>query len=113
MPHVIRLREPWQHSPVPGGTRHTRSFNCPTNLAPEQRVWLVIEGAGVSSVTVNGSSVGQASRLSGFRGQAGRLSYEVTSLLAPRNEIVLELTGEQAQLGEVRLEIDDSIAESG
>lgn len=113
MPHIIRLREPWQHSEISGGTRHARSFNCPTNLAPGQRVWLVIEGAGVSSVTVNGSSVGQASRLSPETRQAGRLSYEVSSLLAPRNELVIEQAGESAALGEVRLEIDDSIAESG
>jgi hypothetical protein len=107
MPHVIRLREPWQHSEIPGGTRHARSFNWLANLLPGQRVWLVIDAIGLTSVVLNGSPIGQASRLSPESRQAGRLSYDITALLAPRNEVILEFTGEQTQLGKVRLEIDD------
>jgi hypothetical protein len=107
MTHVIRLREPWQHTPVPGGSRHTRSFNCPTNLLPGQRVWLVIEETDAAHVSLNGSAVGQSPRLSAEDGQQSRLTYEIASLLKPRNEIVLDLAGETTQLGEVRLEIDN------
>jgi len=81
-------------------------------LQPGQRVWLVIDAVGLSSVTLNGSPVGQASSLpeafrSSGRQDACPTAWEITSLLAPRNEILLELTGEQTELGEVRLEIDD------
>ena len=44
-PHVIRLRGPWDHEPpAVGGVRSTHKFNCPTNLDPGERVWLVCEG---------------------------------------------------------------------
>ncbi len=114
MPHVIRLREPWQHSEIPGGTRHARSFNWLAGLQPGQCVWLVIDAVGLSSVTLNGCSVGQASRLPDTSGNSAKqdasptvpTACDITSLLASRNEIVLELTGDQTKLGEVRLEID-------
>ncbi len=105
--HSIRLRGPWDSQPLegdpPAGTRHVRRFNCPTNLAPGQRVWLVIdETPGLVGVTLNAAEVGQVSNLPALPCPA---RFEIAALLQPRNELVLEVTGEQG-LGEVRLEIE-------
>jgi hypothetical protein len=106
--HTIRLRGPWNSQPLEGdpstGTRHTRRFSCPTNLAPDQRVWLVIdETPGLVLVALNGNAVGQASGLSQLVCPA---RLEIASLLQPRNELVLDQVGADSRLGQVRLEIE-------
>jgi hypothetical protein len=98
-PHAIRLREPWEHTPHERGVRHTRSFNCPTNLDPGQRVWLVIDAADLAGVALNGKPLGH------FHGDSSA-RLEIAPLLQLRNEVVIEQLGENAALGDVRLEIE-------
>ncbi len=109
-PHVIRLRGPWDHEPPSvGGVRSTRKFNCPTNLDPDERVWLVCEAfQHPFKVALNDQSLGH---VTAFRAAA---RYDVTSELRPHNlvAIVVELphdadppSGPHDLLGEVRLEI--------
>lgn len=103
--HCIRLRAPWDSQPLegdsPSGTRHVRRFNCPTNLAPGQPVWLVIDDMpGLVRVVLNAAEVGQVSNL------PGPARIEIAALLQPRNELVLDVTGDDSRLGEVHLEIE-------
>lgn len=120
LPHTIRLRHPWQIEPLSDSPRHvrcTRHFHKPTGLGGG-RVWLVVDApAGANKVILNGVLVGQASRfskpdLSNSDGQAGRLSYDfrydITTLLAPRNQIEIELPADAANSlpNHVRLEIE-------
>lgn len=99
MPHVIRLRDPWETLPTTDGTlRQRRAFQKPTGLAPGDVVRLVIDGAaGLRTVAVNEQpqTVPPA---------AGIASFDITALLQPRNFIELTLAGDGSR-GEVRLEI--------
>lgn len=148
-PHAIRLRGPWEFEvlkranetsgetsgmrPVSGKTslpcdwsetlgrdfrgrvRYRRRFNRPSGLDPHERVWLVVEGVDAfGAVALNGRQLGEA------RGYASPASFDVTELLQPGNELLLEveLPRESAgvlrpgrenlpggPIGEVRLEI--------
>jgi beta-galactosidase/beta-glucuronidase len=88
-----------------GRVRYTRPFNCPTNLDPGERVWLVCEGvAGSAELTLNGQPILTlaAPNLSG--------SCDITDRLAPHNTLVVEVTARPGDnvggiTGEVRLEI--------
>ena len=127
--HIIRLRGPWQITPlngvapksleteVPGdwtsalgsdyrGTAaYVRKFGLPTNLTNE-RVSLVVEQVTVlASLALNGQPLGNQSAADGQR------KYDVTSLLKLRNELQIivasEAGGPAGGLGEVRLEIEE------
>lgn len=128
--HIIRLRGPWQITPLNGDEPATsietevpgdwtaalgsdyrgsagfvRKFGLPTNLTSE-RISLVVEQVTVrGSLALNGQPLGTQSAADGQR------KYDVTSLLKLRNElkiIVASGTEEPAGgLGEVRLEIED------
>src|SRR5688500_15660516 len=106
--HTIRLRGPWTRQPLGGDppvTRLARRFSRPTNLAPGQRVWLVIdETPGLVGVRLNGNVVGQVSNLPAL---SCPVRLEIAALLQPRNELALDQRGDDAQLGQVRLEIED------
>ena len=84
-PHRIRLREPWQRDPVVdhlGQARASRRFGYPGRIDEYERVWLTLTGIlGPARVSVNGTTVGEAD---------GDREFEVTSLLRPRNELILE-----------------------
>jgi len=129
-PHRIRLRGPWEvtaleapsgyaltgptrmHCPCSwrdggwpsfsGRARHTRRFGRPTNLNPQERVWLVIDACnGELTIELNGTPVGAAT--------AGvALATDVTEQLLPRNELQIDVAGKDDRCGltgEVRLEI--------
>ena len=141
-PHTIRLRGPWSYqvveqfagrADVPRGGRTTvpvdwggyldsdfrgrvhyrRSFNPPSTLDPHERLWLIVEGVDpCGRVSLNGSPLGTVD------GYALPASFDVTRLVAARNEVVLEVEspvqpglrpGRQAlpggPIGEVRLEV--------
>lgn len=99
MSHVIRLREPWaiscdatdgQGAAEGKRLRLRRSFNRPTNLRPSDRVWLSVEGLSrIVQVRVNKQPVAPAI------GVPSVLQYEVHALLAPRNEVVIEVALER------------------
>ena len=109
-PHRIRLRGAWEvttlKSPHPprddSCSRHTRRFGKPTNLDPREQVWLVIEPCqGDLTIELNGKAIGSAANGAAFE-------FDITTLLAPRNELRIDVsgTGDQSRLtGEVRLEI--------
>ncbi len=131
-PHRIRLRGPWDYEPlaysspehhllppagrmnVPcrwsagglpgfaGRVRFRRRFGYPGRIDPHERVWLTFAGASDSAeVALNGASLGR------HEGD-GPFEFEVTDLLCPRNELVVEVEGaaDTAGLwGEVALEV--------
>ena len=96
-PHRIRLRGFWEQTPLADGrVRYRRPFGRPRALDPGERVWLVGDRVqGPTVVSVNARVVGSVEA-------AGPFGFDVTDHLLPRNEAVIETTGE---LGEVELEI--------
>jgi hypothetical protein len=82
-----------------GRVRFRRRFGCPTNLDADERVWLTLDAvADRAELTLNGTPLG---------GGGGPLAFEVTALLRPRNELVIEVEGGEAGglCGEVALEV--------
>lgn len=91
MTHHIRLGPPWEVSSSGGRATHRRRFGRPRALGPGERVWLVCEAVpGPATGALNGHPLGSA-------------EADITDLLLPRNEVVIEAT--DGPLGEVRLEI--------
>jgi hypothetical protein len=70
-----------------GRVRYTRSFNCPTNLDPNERVWLVCDGVdGAADFSLNGTSIFTVAGPN----QAG--SCNVTTHLRPHNLLSVEVS---------------------
>ncbi|MBI3840262.1 MAG: hypothetical protein HY288_20255 [Planctomycetia bacterium] len=100
-----------------GRARYMRRFNCPTNLQPDQRVWLALDGVDPrADVILNGQPIGQA------LGYRATTRFDITAVLQPHNVLVVEVCMPIASLddevcrpgraglpggliGEVRLEI--------
>jgi Glycosyl hydrolase 2 galactose-binding domain-like len=102
MPHLIRLREPWEREPLEslGAVRFTRHFHRPTGLGAASRVWLVIENIDSrAAVTLNDRLLGEI--------EDWPARFEITADLLPRNLLAIDVSS-PAMLGAVRLEIDDS-----
>jgi hypothetical protein len=131
-PHRIRLRGPWDYEPlaysspeqhllppagrmsVPcrwadgglagfaGRVRFRRRFGYPGRIDAHERVWLTFAGADSrAEVVLNGAALGH------HEGE-GEFEFDVTDLLRPRNELVVDVEGpaESAGLwGEVALEV--------
>ena len=133
--HSIRLRGPWDlflpgseaprrvempatwqtllaltaESPLPSPARLVRRFGLPTGIAQRDQLHLVIDSATVPcQVELNGQPLGNI-------GPSGHSSsFDVTTLLAGRNELAIlleipplksEPVTEGSPLGDVRLEI--------
>jgi hypothetical protein len=125
IPHVIRLRGPWDCEPVArdarpddslAAVRCTRRFNAPTNLDALERVWLVCDAVETCArFTLNGRPLGT---IDGPRAQP---RIDLTVALAPHNVLLIEIDlpadapppsgaldaslGLPGGIGEVRLEI--------
>lgn len=112
-PHRIRLRGPWDFAPlaagagglfsrrrveVPtdwgeslglnfqGGVRYRRRFAKPTGIEPHERLWLVIEGVDACGrAALNGTALGT------IRGYALPEAFDITPLIKPRNELLLDV----------------------
>lgn len=97
-PHVIRLRGAWSVTTDGPRFRHARPFGWPAALDPHERVWLVVLDACGSAVAVNGAQLG------GWLDGARRFEADITSLLRPRNELVLTGDTDRAPV-EVTLEV--------
>jgi len=94
-----------------GRVRYRRGFACPSGLAPEVMVSLVVElAAATGDVRLNGSPVGVV------RGGGGSARFDITARLQDRNELQIDVTrpppatvdraaAAGGVLGEVRLEI--------
>jgi hypothetical protein len=101
-PHRIRLRGPWRCEPrpdVPGRVRFRRGFGYPGRIDDYERVWLTFAGfVGSAEVWLGPHRLGRNER-------AGEpFEFDVTRLLAPRNEVVIDMEG-PSPLGEVALEV--------
>jgi hypothetical protein len=127
VPHVIRLRGPWEYEVVGnegasgtvqmpcnvaeivetefrGTVRFSRRFNRPTGLDEATRVWLVLEDDFESQVILNGQVLVPPGT------QNGPARLNITSLLQPHNLVVLELNLDQnprpLRIGNVQLGIE-------
>lgn len=78
-PHRIDLTNAWD--PPATGDRWTRSFGRPAGIAAEDRIWLVIDGAAIGGVELNGAALEPADAV----------RHDVTGRLRPRN--LLAFTG--------------------
>jgi len=101
-PHRIRLRGPWRCEPsgFPGRVRFRRAFGYPGRIDAYERVWLTFAGIiGATEARLNNHLLGHLATASEF---------EVTPLLRPRNELVVEIDGDAecgGLPGEVALEV--------
>jgi hypothetical protein len=133
-PHRIRLRGPWDCEPLAwspaaeglvlppsrrmtipcrwadgglpgfsGQARFRRRFGYPGQIDAHERVWLTCAGVADSAkVSLNGTLLGPPS------GESGAFAFEITALLRPRNELVMDVTGPTERggiCGEVALEV--------
>jgi hypothetical protein len=129
-PHRIRLRGPWDCEPLArldsggplppkcrmtmpcrlgegglgdfaGQVRFRRRFGFPGRLDPHEHVWLTFAGiVGRAEIELNGKKLGS--------GADGPFEFEITGLLAVRNELTVDLTadgGNDGLWGEVALEV--------
>lgn len=105
--HQIRLRGPWEvtgpndaaprtvtmpqdwislFSTTAGTARFTRWFHSPTNLDPEETVWLSLVGiGGTGTVTMNGIALKEVTT------NETSFAIDVTAVLKPRNRLDIEL----------------------
>lgn len=131
-PHRIRLRGPWECEPLApadparplpppcrmhmpcrwrdgglaefaGRVRFRRRFGYPGRIDDTERVWLTFAGlTPAAAIHLNGQALGAADTSSAFE-------FEITPLLQPRNELVVEVAvdaGTDGGLwGEVALEV--------
>jgi hypothetical protein len=98
-PHRIRLRGPWQGEPVAGGVRRVRRFGYPGRIDADERVWLTFASVGGRvEVSLNGYVLGS-------HDGGAQFEHEVTSLLGPRNELVMQFEGGGESWGDVALEV--------
>ncbi len=97
--HTIRLRGFWDVATLPSGrTQHRRRFGKPRTLDANESLWLVCpQVLSAAMVLLNGEPVGTSSQLE-------PLAVDLTAHLQPRNEVVIEVTGE-GELQDVVLEI--------
>lgn len=94
LPHVIRLRGPWEQSPQPDGrVCYLRSFHRPTGLEGGAQVWLVVDPS-AGEVLLNGKQLALGGRCC------------VTSLLEPNNRLSLTGPAGLDLAGLARLEIE-------
>jgi hypothetical protein len=101
-PHRIHLRKPWDVEPLDAGrARLRRRFGRPTNLGPEEHVWLTYEDAPAgASLWLNGTLIGRRD------GPAGPFEFDVTEQLRERNEVWVEFESKPGELwGAVALEV--------
>lgn len=91
--HRIRLGPPWEVTPLGNGRfRHTRKFGRPRTLDEDERLFLVCDDLPAPpKVFVNGV-------------EQKFPAYDITALLQPRNEVVIELKSD-VPLSGVRLEV--------
>lgn len=85
----IKMPASWQDcfADYRGGVRYERHFNCPTNLDPHERVYVIFEEiGGDATVQLNDTQLGTAGG-----GPAGPFEFEIKSLLQPRNLLTVDV----------------------
>lgn len=134
--HRIRLHGPWEVSgpltaeprseqwpldwgalfgPTAGVARFARSFQAPTNLDADERVWLSFAGLGGEGQISLNSHV-----LQDVTAQSSSLAVDITERLQQRNRLEIELRfdpitalGRGGIYGEVALMIETSVDITG
>src|SRR5579884_54655 len=113
LPSPFRMTMPcrWSEGGLPdfsGHVRFRRSFGYPGRIDAHERVWLTFAGiGGEAEVRLNDHLLGRIA-WTGETPVPPATEFEVTSLLRPRNELVVEIEGTEEQgglWGEVALEI--------
>jgi hypothetical protein len=106
MPHIIRLRGPWEEQPLEGGrVCLVRRFHRPTGLEAGDRVWLVIgEVSAPAEVTLGGKLLGRIAQAQPPAPQTSTARFDITAELAPLNVLEIRLPA-PPRLEGVRLEI--------
>jgi hypothetical protein len=114
-PHRIRLRGPWEATPVGEEPRRvtipcrladwnltdspallTRKFGYPGRIDADERVWLTLSHVqGSASLTLNGQLLGQA--------KDSAFEHNITAQLRPHNLLEIHVRG--SEIGEVALEV--------
>ncbi len=90
-PHRIRLRDPWQSEPCqdPGGRLFRRKFGRPGRIDSHERLWLTFSCLKVpAEIWLNGECLANKT-------ESEEIEFEVTSRLAQRNEMTIELETEE------------------
>lgn len=124
--HVIRLRGPWELSPLDGSLTSVRAevpgdlapllgsefagpvclrrrFNTPTNLGPHERVYLAFASLDpAAKLTLNGHALPRAPHAPAPE------RHDITPQLQLHNALEIILTLPAPPLGEVTLEISSS-----
>jgi hypothetical protein len=104
--HTIRLRDPWQTEPTARGrTRLRRRFGWTATLASGDRVLLLI-----GTATAEGRVWVNETVLGSFAPDCLPAQFDISRLLRPRNEAVIEIAG--GKVGDVRLEIHAASSET-
>ena len=84
----IKMPQDWRSTfgEEPGRVRFSRVFHRPTNLNPQESVYIVMDGiGGASQISVNDVQLGIHSD------SVENVSFEVTDLLRPTNELIVEV----------------------
>jgi hypothetical protein len=100
MPHVIRLRGPWDFQPLgaefQGSVRFTRRFHHPTGLDATSRVALVIDDVDwQAEVSLNDCLLGTvvcSQSVESPNGQHCPARFDITTLLLPQNRLSIVVT---------------------
>jgi hypothetical protein len=124
--HVIRLRGPWELAPLDGSAssvraevpgdlgsllgdgfigpaRLLRRFNTPTNLDPNERVYLIFADLDpAATLTLNGAPLPRPLQ------QTSLERHDITAALKTHNVVEIQLPLPCPPLGEVTLEISAS-----
>jgi hypothetical protein len=100
--HTIRLGDPWQVEPTEsGGSRFCRRFGWTAQLDRHEKLFFVVgEANAAGRVWLNGVSLGT------FGLDTLPARFEISSLVKPRNEAVIEVAG--GRVAAVRLEVQET-----
>ncbi len=113
LPSPFRMTMPcrWSEGGLPdfsGRVRFRRSFGYPGRIDAYERVWLTFAGiGGEAEARLNDHLLGRIAD-AGETPVSPDIEFEVTPLLRPRNELVVEIEGTSGQgglWGEVALEV--------
>lgn len=81
--------------PIPGTAVLRRRFHCPTNLEPQDRVWLVCSGVrGRGTILLNDAPLAE------FFSDGAAVECELTAVLKPFNIVSIRLTVTSVDEGE-------------
>ncbi|HUQ72318.1 MAG TPA: hypothetical protein VM165_22520 [Planctomycetaceae bacterium] len=93
VPRSEKMPQDWRalFGEKPGIARYGRWFNCPTNLEPDERVWLSFAGIGGSGqISLNSHTLQDVTT------DHHAVAVDLTDHLQPRNRVEIELAFDPA-----------------